>query len=208
MSHEIKLLFPVPSSYTTFLNFWGHLPWASKAEWISRLCALSCNGFLRITFGATPADLLAASKEAVPFWPTYLQMCKQALVGLILECVYSDKYCITFAFPCFLYVARNGCRNDVQTELIECRNMKCKIWNISLKTDVIHNEWTWSLIPTTSPYITGKKVEKETLKIVDKSCWHQLSKVYISFAFYGLCCGVCPVCVEVYVTTIGFTIRT
>ena len=42
------------------------LPLVSKPEWISCLCALFpvCNGFLRFTSGATPADLVVDNKHA------------------------------------------------------------------------------------------------------------------------------------------------
>ena len=51
---------------TPVLDFWWCLSWVSKSGWIPCLHALSpaCNGFLRFTSGATPADLLAASMAA------------------------------------------------------------------------------------------------------------------------------------------------
>ena len=54
---------------TPVLNFWRHLPWVSKPGWTPHLRAFlaACNGFLRITSGATPAGLLMASIVAKPF---------------------------------------------------------------------------------------------------------------------------------------------
>ena len=53
------------------LNFWWCLPWVSKSGWIPHLYAFlpACNGFLRFTSGATPANLLMASMAAghVPY---------------------------------------------------------------------------------------------------------------------------------------------
>ena len=51
-------------------------PRISKAGWIPHLHALSpvCNGFLRFSSGATPADVLSASMVAMPFQSTYLQI--------------------------------------------------------------------------------------------------------------------------------------
>ena len=52
-----------------------------KARVDSHLCALlpACNGFLRLTSGATPADPLAASMAAKLFHPC---ACIQVLMGL------------------------------------------------------------------------------------------------------------------------------
>ena len=53
---------------TPVLDFWWHLPWVSKPGCIPHLHAFSpaCNGFLRFTSGATPADPLTASMAASP----------------------------------------------------------------------------------------------------------------------------------------------
>ena len=46
------------------------MPWVSRPRWIPNLCASSpwCNGFLRFTSGATPADLLVASIANDEWW--------------------------------------------------------------------------------------------------------------------------------------------
>ena len=56
----------------------------SKPGWSSCLCASlsACNGFLRFTSGATPADHFMTSMAAEPFWSTYLHTCIQTLVRL------------------------------------------------------------------------------------------------------------------------------
>ena len=56
------------------LDFWWWLPKVSKPCWISFVCASSatCNGFLRFTSSAIPADLLTASIATEPFLSTYL----------------------------------------------------------------------------------------------------------------------------------------
>ena len=54
-----------------FLDFWWHLLWVSKSEWINHY-HLSAIDFIRFISGVTPADLLTASMAAELFWFTYL----------------------------------------------------------------------------------------------------------------------------------------
>ena len=67
---------------TLVLDFWWYLPWISQPRWIPRLHTSPppSSSFLRLTSGATPVDLLAASMTAKLFDP---HTCHQALVGLV-----------------------------------------------------------------------------------------------------------------------------
>ena len=62
-----------------FLYFWWRLPWI----WIPHLCSSFpvCNGFLRFTFGAAPADHLAASMAAELLQSAYLHIMLSTSIG-------------------------------------------------------------------------------------------------------------------------------
>ena len=94
------LIYRQVSIFITFLNFWRRksflglliplfwiscsiCPWFQSQGGFPHLCALSpvCNGFLRFTSGATPADLLAISMAVELFHP-HTCTCIQALVGI------------------------------------------------------------------------------------------------------------------------------
>ena len=81
---------------TPHLDFCWCRPLVSKSGWIPCLHASSpvFNGFIRLTSGATPADLLTASIAAEPFWSTYLD-CNLYLHILIARLFWGAR----FLFP-------------------------------------------------------------------------------------------------------------
>ena len=73
--------------WSPVLDFWWCLLWFSKPEWAVLFVlgrGIHVTHSLRLTSGATPADLLATSMAAKPISSTYLT-CDHALVGLKRE---------------------------------------------------------------------------------------------------------------------------
>ena len=82
MKYVSDVVFSIASCFVVFLNldispfvgpliplFWTSVPWVSKPGQVHSMSDSSpaCNGFLRFSSGATPADLMTASWAAEPF---------------------------------------------------------------------------------------------------------------------------------------------
>ena len=90
-----------------FFTFWWCLLWVSKQGWISVwFIACTCNEFLRFTYGATPADLLAASMAAKPFHPC---TCHKHLWGRVWD---GACRCLTVCDE------RNTLPNELSTQVL------------------------------------------------------------------------------------------
>ena len=121
---------------TPVLDFWWCLLWVSKPEWAVLLVlsrGIHVTHSLRLTSGATPADLLATSMAAKPISSTYLT-CDHALVGLKRETYHATgKRSTDWAMParqqfCNL-ILPNDCVSSVLNSSV--------LGNFGLSTDAV-----------------------------------------------------------------------